>query len=411
MFSPQSRLALQEVLLMWVRKRFLLLSMAAGLPLVAWMLADAEQAPPAAAQAARKLVLVVHGGEGDLPEKVSPELEKKCKEVLEEALRRGYARLKEGKKGASLDAVEAAIRVLEDSPLFNAGKGAVFTHEGRNELDASIMEGKDKKAGAVAGVTIVKNPISAARAVMEHSPHVLLMGRGAELFAIKQKLEIVHPDYFWTEQRWKELQDALKKEEKQREATPSPQPSPPSGGEGKQITPSPPGGRGGKQMTPSPPPGGEGGVRGQQHFGTVGAVALDGDGNLAAGTSTGGMTNKWSGRVGDSPIIGAGTYADNEACAVSCTGWGEYFIRYAVAHDITVRVKYARRSVKEAAEMVINEQLQKAGAEGGAIVLGPRGDFHITYNRLAGQMSRGFITSDDATPHVAILDKALPKHE
>src|SRR6185437_1548173 len=352
---------------MWVHKRFLLLILAASLPLLAWMLAVAEQ--PAPAQPARKLVLVIHGGEGDLPEKVSPELEKKHKQVLEEALRRGYARLKEGNKAASLDAVEAAIRVLEDSPLFNAGKGAVFTHEGRNELDASIMEGKEKKAGAVAGVTIVKNPISAARAVMERSPHVLLMGRGAELFAIKNKLDIVHPDYFWTEQRWKELQEALKKEQKHGAAA---------------------------------------SLR-ERHFGTVGAVALDGEGNLAAGTSTGGMTNKWSGRVGDTPIIGAGTYADNDACAVSCTGWGEYFIRYAVAHDITARVKYTRRSVREAAEAVVNEQLQKAGAEGGAIVLGPKGDFHIVYNRLAGQMSRGYITSDDGKPYVAILDKPLPK--
>jgi L-asparaginase / beta-aspartyl-peptidase len=207
---------------------------------------------------------------------------------------------------------------------------------------------------------------------MEHSPHVLLVGRGAELFAIKRKLDIVHPDYFWTAQRWRELQEALKKEEKSRK-------------EGAAIP------------------------RHQRHFGTVGAVALDGDGTLAAGTSTGGMTNKWSGRIGDSPLIGAGTYADNEGCAVSCTGWGEYFIRYAVAHDITARVKYGRRSVKEAAETVINEQLQQAGAEGGAIVLGPKGDFHIAYNRLAGQMSRGYITSDDGKPYVAILDKPLPK--
>jgi beta-aspartyl-peptidase (threonine type) len=356
---------------MWIRKYVLFLAMAGCLSFVTWLLTAAERTLPGA-KVAHKLVLVVHGGEGDLPVKASPELAKKNKEVLEEALRRGYARLKEGKKGASLDAVEAAIRVLEDSPLFNAGKGAVFTHEGRNELDASIMEGKDKKAGAVAGVTIVKNPITAARAVMEHSPHVLLIGRGAELFAIKHKLDIVHPDYFWTEQRWKELQDALKKEEQR--------------------------GKDGASAQPR-----------QRHFGTVGAVALDGDGTLAAGTSTGGMTNKWSGRVGDSPIIGAGTYADNEACAVSCTGWGEYFIRYAVAHDIAARVKYARRSIKEATEIVVSEELQKAGAEGGAIVLGPRGEFHIAYNRLAGQMSRGFITSDDATPHVVILDKPLPK--
>jgi len=372
---------------MWVRMRFPLLGMAVSLPLIAWMLTAAE--PALRRQPARPLVLVIHGGEGDLPEKVSPELEKKHKEVLAEALRRGYARLKDGKSGACIDAVEAAIRVLEDSPLFNAGKGAVFTHEGRNELDASIMEGKDKKAGAVAGVTIVKNPISAARAVMEHSPHVLLIGRGAELFAIKHKLDIVHPDYFWTEQRWKELQDALKKEEKQR-------------------------GRAGLRQRPEKEALGaltQPRSPRQRHFGTVGAVALDGEGNLAAGTSTGGMTNKWSGRVGDTPIIGAGTYADNEACAVSCTGWGEYFIRYAVAHDITARVKYTRRSVREAAEAVVNEQLQKAGAEGGAIVLAPNGEFHIVYNQLAGQMSRGYITSHDETPHTAILDKPLPKRE
>jgi beta-aspartyl-peptidase (threonine type) len=332
-----------------------------------------DQAPPQG-KPARKLVLLIHGGEGDLPDNAPRELEKQSENVLAEALRQGYARLKQGGKTASLDAVEAAIRVMEDSPLFNAGKGAVFTHDGRNELDASIMEGKTKKAGAVAGVTIVKNPISAARAVMEHSPHVLLVGRGAEMFAIKQKLDIVHPDYFWTERRWEQLQEALRKEAQRRK-----------NGQGAEA--------------PAP----------HRHTGTVGAVALDGEGNLAAGTSTGGMTNKWSGRVGDSPIIGAGTYADNEACAVSCTGWGEYFIRYAVAHDITARVKYGHRSVTEAAEAVIGEQVQQAGGDGAAIVLGAGGDFHITYNRLAGQMSRGYITSDDARPRVAIRNRPLPK--
>jgi beta-aspartyl-peptidase (threonine type) len=293
-------------------------------------------------------------------------VEKKFTDVLEEALQKGYAKLKQNKPGAALDAVEAAIRVMEDSPLFNAGKGAVFTRDGHNELDSSIMEGKEKKAGAVAGVTIIKNPISAARAVMEHSPHVMLIGRGAELFAIEQKLEIVHPDYFWTEQRWKELQEAKKKKGDKRFAGPT---------------------------------------------GTVGAVALDKKGYLAAGTSTGGMTNKWSGRVGDSPIIGAGTYADNEACAVSCTGWGEYFIRYGVAHDIAARIKYKHSSVKEAAIAVINEQVQKAGGDGAAIVLGPRGEFHTTYNTLAGQMSRGYITSEDDKPHVAIRNHPLPGGE
>jgi beta-aspartyl-peptidase (threonine type) len=349
-----------------VGMRFILVSVTASLPLAAWLLAD-DVKPPPEAKAARKLVLVIHGGEGDLPDNVTPEVEKKFTAVLEEALRQGYAKLTQKKAGANLDAVEAAIRVMEDSPLFNAGKGAVFTRDGHNELDASIMEGKDKKAGAVAGVTIIKNPISAARALMDYepSPHpVMLVGRAAELFAIQQKLEIVHPDYFRTEQRWKELQNARKKNAKREGPT-----------------------------------------------GTVGAVALDGDGNLAAGTSTGGMTNKWSGRVGDSPIIGAGTYADNAACAISCTGWGEYFIRYAVAHDIAARVKYSHRSVKEAARAVINEQVQQAGGDGAAIVLGPDGVFHTTYNRLAGQMSRGYITSDDGQPHVAIRNHPLPGGE
>jgi beta-aspartyl-peptidase (threonine type) len=285
---------------MMVRKRIILLTIAAILPVSIWMLAGTEQPPQS--KPAKKLVLLIHGGEGDLPPDAPPELEKQSEDVLAEALSKGYERLKEGGRTASLDAVEAAIRVMEDSPLFNAGKGAVFTHDGRNELDASIMEGKTKKAGAVAGVTIVKNPISAARDVMEHSPHVLLIGRGAELFSFKQKLDIVHPDYFWTERRWKELQEALRKEAQLRKNG---------------------------EVAEAPAP--------RRHMGTVGAVALDSEGNLAAGTSTGGMTNKWSGRVGDSPIIGAGTYADNESCAVSCTGWGEYFIRYAVAYAPALR--------------------------------------------------------------------------
>ena len=193
---------------------------------------------------------------------------------------------------------------MEDSPLFNAGKGAVFTHEGRNELDASIMEGAEKRAGAVAGLTRIKNPISAARAVMEHSPHVLLIGDGADRFAISQKLEEVNPVYFWTPERWKALQEALERE-----------------------------GREARQRTSSASP--AGGAAPDRPFGTVGAVALDRHGNLAAGTSTGGMTNKRHGRVGDSPIIGAGTYADNATCAVSATGHGEVFIRFAVAHEIS----------------------------------------------------------------------------
>ncbi len=235
-----------------------------------------------------RIMLVMHGGAGTITrQSMTPDAEKQYRETLEQALRTGHAILAKG--GSSLDAVEASIRILEDSPLFNAGKGAVFTHEGRNELDAAIMDGKNKRAGSVAGVTIIKNPISAARAVMEKSPHVMMAGHGADLFATQAGLEIVDPSYFWTERRWKTLQRELQQEQ---------------------------------QTTPL------------KHFGTVGAAALDQAGNLAAGTSTGGTSNKKFGRVGDSPIIGAGTYAENESVAVSCTGTGEFFIRWSVAHDI-----------------------------------------------------------------------------
>src|SRR5262249_38689267 len=243
------------------------------LPFVGLRAADA----PKDGRPAGKVVLVIHGGAGDLPgQKVPPEVDKQYRDVMEQALRAGYKALQR-EKGTSLDAVEAAIRVLEDSPLYNAGKGAVFTSEGRNELDASIMEGKALRAGAVAGVTVIKNPITAARAVMEKSKHVLLTGRGAEMFATQQNLDIVDPSYFWTLKRWKELQEAQQKEKDAK--------------------------RKGSAVPTRP-----------RYFGTVGAVALDRHGNLAAGTSTGGMTNKRPGRLGDSPIIGAGTYADNEAC-------------------------------------------------------------------------------------------------
>jgi len=249
----------------------------------------------AGAAFAQKAMLVLHGGAGTITRaSMSPELEKQYREALAQALRNGQAILAKG--GTSLDAIEASIRFMEDSPLFNAGKGAVFTHDGRNELDASIMDGRTKAAGAVAGVTIIRNPISAARAVMEKSEHVMMFGRGAELFATQQGLEIVDPSYFWTERRWKNLQDALVKEQKQ-------QPKPRA-----------------EVQWPD-----------EKKFGTVGAVAVDKNGNLAAGTSTGGMTNKKYGRVGDAPIIGAGTYASNESCAVSATGHGEFFIRWTVA--------------------------------------------------------------------------------
>lgn len=311
------------------------------------------------------IVLVIHGGAGTLlRENMTAEKEREYVQALEQALKTGFAVLQKG--SSSIDAVEAAIRFLEDNPLFNAGKGAVFTHDGRNELDASIMDGKTRKAGAVAAVTIVKNPISAARAVMEKSPHVMMTGKGAELFASEQGLEIVDPSYFWTEFRWKQLQQMLMEEA----ATPS------------------------KKNSWNT-------MLSENHkFGTVGATALDRAGNLAAGTSTGGMTNKRFGRVGDSPIIGAGTYADNESCAVSATGHGEYFIRYAVAHDVGALMKYKSLSVQEAADTVVQKTLKSAGGEGGLIALDRKGNFALSFNTPG--MYRGYIT-EDGKPHVSIF--------
>jgi beta-aspartyl-peptidase (threonine type) len=315
-----------------------------------------------------QVVLAIHGGAGVVPrEKMTPELEKKYRADLEQALREGYKALR--REGAtSLDAVEAAVKVLEDSPRFNAARGAVFNHDGRNELDAAIMEGKAKRAGAVAGLTIIKNPISAARAVMEKSPHVLLVGRGADLFATEQGLEVVDPSYFWTRERWLELQDALREEKK---AGTKP-------------------GASGTHPTPA------------RHFGTVGAVAVDRQGNLAAATSTGGLTNKRFGRVGDSPLIGAGTYADNDACAVSATGHGEVFIRYAVAHEIVSLVKYKKLPVQEAADAVLGKLPPETGGVGGVIVLDAKGDLAFSFNTEG--MYRGSITRN-GTVHVAIYAK------
>ncbi|MGE3805603.1 MAG: isoaspartyl peptidase/L-asparaginase family protein [Gemmataceae bacterium] len=310
---------------------------------------------------ATNIVLAIHGGAGVIErDKMTPEREKAYRETLEKALRAGHAAL-DKKGGTSLDAVEAAIRVLEDSPLFNAGKGAVFTHEGHNELDASIMAGKSKNGGAVAGVQCLKNPISAARLVMEKSPHVLLTGRGAVRFAAEHDLEAVDPSYFYTLERWQQLQERLKRDKK-----------------------------GAKAGTF------------RDYFGTVGAVALDGQGNLAAGTSTGGMTNKRFNRVGDSPIIGAGTYADNEACAVSGTGHGEVFIRFAVAHDVAARMKYQQKSVSEAARAAIAQLPEEPGGVGGVIALDARGNYAAAFN--TDGMYRGTITRDGKI-HIAIYDK------
>jgi beta-aspartyl-peptidase (threonine type) len=326
-------------------------------------IADAADEPAAIPH----VVLGVHGGTGVARNEMTPELEKELRAGLEGALKAGHARL--SRPGASsLDAVEAAIRVLEDNPSFNAGRGAVFTHEGRNELDASIMEGRTREAGAVAGVTTIKNPISAARAVMERSKHVLLVSKGAEQFAGEVGLEIVDPKYFRTEHRWRQHLEDLRREQEQR-------------------------GKEGAKLTLDDPP---------RLWCTVGAVAVDAAGNLAAGTSTGGMSNKRFGRVGDSPIVGAGTFADNSTCAVSCTGHGEFFIRWAVAHEIASLVRYRGLSVRQAADDVIRRQLKSAGGEGAAIVLDAKGNFAWSYNSEG--LYRGWITAD-GTATVMLYDK------
>ena len=311
----------------------------------------------AMSHAAVSPVLVIHGGAGVVKRDMTPTKEKAVRAALEQALENGYARLKAG--DSALDAVTAAIVVLEDDPHFNAGKGAVFTHDGKNELDAAIMDGSTLRAGAVAGVQRVKNPILLARAVMEHSPHVMLSGAGAEEFAKEQGIALVDPSYFRTDARWQQLQKALKEDAaKQPHAD----------------------------------------VETAKHFGTVGAVALDAQGRLAGGTSTGGMTDKRWGRIGDSPIIGAGTYA-NEGCAVSGTGWGEFYIRAVAAHSICMKVTQIRVPLKRAAAEVINQQIPSMGGNGGAIALDAEGHIAIPFN--TDGMFRGWIGAD-GVPHVAI---------
>ena len=307
-----------------------------------------------------KLGFMIHGGAGVITRgSLSAEREKEYRAKLEEALMAGYRALQEGKPG--LDAVEIAIRIMEDSPLFNAGKGAVFTADGKNELDASVMNGKTLAAGAVAGLTHVKNPITLARAVMDRSPHVMMSGAGAEKFAAEQKIELVDAKYFWTQPRWDALQRILK-QEKEKEAEPA-----------KKV---------GKLEADVP----------ANKFGTVGAVALDKNGDLAAGTSTGGMTNKKYGRIGDAPIIGAGTYADNNSCAVSATGWGEFFIRIGVARDIAALMEYQAMTVQAASDRVIQQKLQKLGGDGGVIAIDRFGNMGISFNSEG--MYRAYVNSE-----------------
>ena len=298
-------------------------------------------------QSIGKYALVIHGGAGNitranLPAETAAQFEAKLTDVL----RHGDSILKAG--GTSLDAVESCVCMMEDCPLFNAGKGAVFNAEGKNELDAAIMDGKTGMAGAVAGVTTIRNPIIAARAVMEKSEHVMLTGKGAETFAAEHGLIIVSPDYFFTQSRW----DAYLKAKANNDSL---------------------------------------SAMDKKH-GTVGCVALDKYGNLAAATSTGGMTLKKYGRVGDTPIIGAGTYADNNTCAVSATGHGEFFIRNVVAYDISALMKYKELSLSEATNEIIMIKLKNMGGDGGIIAVDKNGNIAMPFN-TAG-MFRGFIKSD-----------------
>lgn len=305
-----------------------------------------------AAEAAPKWSIVVHGGAGVIERKdLTPEQEKAYRAAMTKATEAGAAVLRRG--GSALDAIEAAIRLMEDDPLFNAGRGAVFTAEGRNELDAAIMEGRTLKAGAVAGVTRTRHPITLARAVMEKSPHVMMMGTGADRFAADQKIEQVDPSYFYTDRRWRALEQFLARE--------------------KLPIPAKPAGAGGADPA-------KGLAHDEGKKGTVGVAAMDQAGNLAAGTSTGGTTGKRWGRVGDAPIIGAGTYASNASCAVSATGTGEYFIRLTVAREVCALVEHKGMSLQAAADEVIQKKLTALGGDGGVIAVGKDGQIAWSYN-------------------------------
>jgi len=318
--------------------------------LVACQAPDAEtsraQAPADTKRPA--YAMAIHGGAGTiLKENMTPELEQAYQAALDSALTIGEELLKAG--APALDVVCKTIEYLENNPLFNAGKGAVFTNDGRNELDASIMDGRTQNAGAVGGVTNIKNPIYAARAVMEQSEHVMLVGPGAEAFAKEQGIETVDPSYFYTESRYKSLERAKAAEQQQ------------------------------------------GYLYGNldHKYGTVGCVVLDQQGNLAAGTSTGGMTNKRYNRIGDAPIIGAGTYADNGSVAVSCTGHGEYFIRYAVAYDLAARLTYTNADLQTAADELVNKKLVEKEGSGGLIAVDKDGNIAMPFNTSG--MYRGYV--------------------
>lgn len=284
----------------------------------------------------RSYAIAVHGGAGVIRKgSLSAEKEAAVRKALEAAVLRGKEILERG--GSSLDAVEAAVKLLEDAPEFNAGRGAVFTADGGHEMDAAVMEGALLRAGAVAGVRRVKNPVALARLVLERSPHVFLAGPGADLYAKEMGLEMAPPSYFHTDERW---QDLLRARAKAGQKAPPPQ-------------------------APEP-------------HGTVGAVALDLHGHLAAATSTGGMTNKRPGRIGDSPVVGAGTYADDRTCAVSCTGWGEYFLRAVAAHDVAARMAYGQEPLEKAAQEVLS-RIAEMGGDGGLIAVDGRGNLCLRF--------------------------------
>ena len=303
-----------------------------------------------------KLALAIHGGAGTIRRaELNTERETAYLDGLQLALHSGWEILQGA--GTALDAVEAAVRLLEDNSLFNAGRGAVFTHDGRHEMDAAIMSGQDLRAGAVAAVSGIKNPVTLARRVMEETEFVLLCGNGAEEFARESKCEFAPPEYFYDELRHEQLLQALREHEVKLDHSPV------------------------------------------KKYGTVGAVARDAQGHLAAATSTGGMTNKRFGRIGDTPLIGAGTYADDKTCAVSCTGHGEFFIRTVTAYDVACLMKYKNLTLGDACNQIVNVTLRDMGGEGGLIAVDHSGNVALPFNSEG--MYRASITSDGA-PHVAI---------
>lgn len=316
--------------------------------------------PQEVANMKTEYALVIHGGAGTITrENMTEDTEKQIRAALNKALDLGQNILKQD--GTAMDAVCESIKFLENSPFFNAGKGSVFTYEGTNEMDASIMRGSDLEAGAVGGITNIKNPITAARAVLEKSQHVMLVGRGAEQFAEINNLDTEEPSYFFTKRRWNSLQKVLEKEKDT-----------------------------GSIDFRNP----------DYKYGTVGAVALDKHGDIVAGTSTGGMTAKKFDRIGDSPVIGAGTYANNKTCGVSCTGHGEFFIRYAVAHDVSAMMEYKEVSLEEAADHIINEKLKSVNGSGGLIALDKNGNVAMPFNTSG--MYRGYVNDNER--YVAIYD-------